>query len=88
MAGTAVRIELNKSGVRQFLKDLRGNEKMLALLDSEGQKLASRAGPGFGVKRMEQRQNRPGVIVYPETEEAARAQAKDQRLGKALGGGK
>lgn len=88
MTVSKVRIELNKAGIQQFLRDQKQNPKMLALLDSEGQKLASRAGPGFGVMHMERRRNRPGVIVYPETKEAARAQAKENRLGKALGGGK
>lgn len=87
MSVSRVRIELNKPGVRQFLKDQRSNPKMLSLLESEGRKIASRAGPGFTVKRMEQRQNRPGVIIYPKTREAMKAQAKDNRLGRALGGG-
>lgn len=87
MSVSRVRIELNKPGVRQFLKDQRSNPKMLALLDSEGRKIASRAGPGFGVQRKENRQNRPGVRIFPETREAKRAQAKDNRLGRALGGG-
>ena len=88
MTVSKVRIELNKPGVRQFLKDLRSNDNMVGLLKSEGQKIANRAGPGFEVKRMERRKNRPGVIVYPETKAARQAQAKENRLGKALGGGK
>lgn len=84
---TRVRIELNKAGVAQFLKDQKSNPKMLALLDSEGRNIADRAGPGFKVERMERRRNRPGVIIYPETRAAKQAQAKDNRLGRALGGG-
>ncbi|MSS84486.1 hypothetical protein FYJ24_06855 [Actinomycetaceae bacterium WB03_NA08] len=87
MAISKVRIELNKPGIGQFLKDQRSNPKMLALLESEGRKIASRAGPGFDVKRMEQRQNRPGVRIYPETRAAKQAQARENRLGRALGGG-
>lgn len=88
MAVSKVRIELNKAGIQQFLRDQKQNPKMLALLDGEGQKLANRSGPGFEAKRMERRKNRPGVIVYPETKAARQAQAKENRLGKALGGGK
>lgn len=84
---TRIRIELNKAGIGQFLKDQKSNPKMLALLESEGQKIADRAGPGFKVERMELRKNRPGVIITAETREAMRAQAKDNRLGRALGGG-
>lgn len=81
-----VRIELNRAGVAKFLREQKQNPKMLGLLDSEGQKLAGRAGDGFAVKRMEQRRNRPGVIVYPETRAAKKAQVEQNALGKALGG--
>lgn len=84
---TSVRIELNKPNVARFLKEQRSNPKILAFLDSEGRKVADRAGPGFDVKRMEQRQNRPGVIVYPETRAAKQAQVRENRLLRALGSG-
>lgn len=82
-----VRIELNKPGIAQFLRDQRHNPKMMTLLRAEGEKVARRAGPGFTVVNMERRRNRPGVAVIPGTAEAIRAQKKDNRLGKALGGG-
>lgn len=82
-----VRIELNRPGITRFLRNQKQNPKMMNLLRSEGEKVARRAGPGFIVVDMERRRNRPGVAVVPGTAEAVRAQKKDNRLGKALGGG-
>ena len=82
-----VRIQLNSRGIAKWLRAQKSNPKMVAALKSEGEKLAKRAGPGFGVKEMRQRRNRPGVIVAPLTGEAMRTQARENRLGKALGGG-
>ena len=82
-----VRVILNRGGIAKFLRDQKSNPKMLALLDSEGRRLAARAGPGFEVARKETRQNRPGVRVFPATREAKKAQVEQNRLGRALGGG-
>lgn len=85
---TQVRIELNRAGIGQWLREQKQNQKMMEMLEGEGRKLAKRAGPGFAVTRMERRRNRPGVAVHPETREAKAAQSKENRLGRALGGGK
>lgn len=80
------RIVLNHAGIARFLRDQKHNPKMIAALEEEAEKLAKRAGPGFEVAVSQNRRNRPGVIVYPSTAHARRAQAKDNRLGRALGG--
>lgn len=82
-----VRIEKNGPGIDAWHKAQFDNPKMIAKLTKEGQKLARKAGPGFEVKEMRMRRNRPGVIVAPVTADAMREQKKNNRLGKALGGG-
>lgn len=82
-----VRIELNKPNVRSFLSEQKSNQAMWGALEDAARKIASRAGSGFAVKRMVRRSNRPGVIVYPQSKAAVQAQAEENRLGKALGGG-
>ena len=83
----SVRIEMNRRAVGEWLRAQKSNPRMNELLRAEGVKLARRAGPGFTVRTMERRRNRPGVIVYPRDERAMRLQAQENRLGKALGGG-
>ena len=80
------RIEPNREGIRKFLQDLRGNQKMWGVLEQEGHKIAKRAGPGFKVDKMTGRLNRPGVRVTAATRHAKNAQLKDNRLGRAVGG--
>lgn len=80
------RIEPNSKEIARFLRDLRGNEKMNEKLRYEGARIAKGAGKGFTTRTMDRRRNRPGVIAYPSTKEAQEAQARENRLGKALGG--
>lgn len=83
---SSVRIEMNRKGVENWLRAQKNNPRMNEKLRYEGQRLAKGAGKGFRSRSMEKRRNRPGVIVYPGTREAEILQAKENRLGKALGG--
>lgn len=84
MAKASVRIELKKSEIVRFMRDLKRNQKAVDVLGEQAQRVATAAGHGFATKHMQRRRNRPGFIVYPKYQESQGVQERENRLGRAV----
>lgn len=82
MAKSKVKFVLNKAGVIQMLK----SDEMEAALNTYGEKVAGRAGNGYGHKSI-MSGDRVKCFVSAETDKAKRDNMKNNTLLKALGGG-
>lgn len=74
-----LRVELKSAGVAQLLK----SAEMVAEMRIHADRIAARAGDGFGVEAMVGR-NRARATVRAETPEARRRQAKDHVLERSI----
>lgn len=74
-----IRIELNSEGVRELLR----SPEMAAICREQAKAIAGRAGSGYGVSTYTGT-NRVNASVMTETEEAARDNAKNNTLLKAV----
>ncbi|SEC54940.1 hypothetical protein [Arthrobacter woluwensis] len=78
----AIRVKLNQRGFRE----LRNAPPVVAFLESQAERVANAAGPGFETDT-HTGGARARVAIYPDTEEAYRAEAKYGALSKAVGSG-
>lgn len=86
MATVRVKIVPNRKGIRNYLKDSRGDQGMINTLGDVANQLARTAGHGFVAKQMMRRKNRPGFIVYAKYAFSQELQAREGRLqGAVLG---
>lgn len=76
------KVKLNISG----FQELRKRGEVEAIVSSEAERIAEKAGPGFSVG-VHQIGSRVIANVYTETAGAMRAEAKTGALSKAVGGG-
>lgn len=75
-----VKIELNSSGIRQFLK----SEEMGQMLKQQAEQIRSRCGSGYSTD-LYQASSRVIAGVFAETAEAAKQNSRENTLLKALG---
>lgn len=80
-----IRVELNSEGIKALLE----GPEVDGMLRREAQKVARRAGAGFGYYTYKGSYGggRAMGTVRPRTEAAARREAEEKALTKALGGG-
>lgn len=75
-----VKIELNSSGIRQFLK----SEEMGQMLKQQAEQVRARCGSGYSTD-LYQASSRVIAGVFAETAEAAKQNSHENTLLKALG---
>lgn len=75
-----VKIELNSSGIRQFLK----SEEMGQMLKQQAEQVRARCGSGYSTD-LYQASSRVIAGVFAETAEAAKQNSRENTLLKALG---
>lgn len=75
-----VKIELNSSGIRQFLK----SEEMGQMLKQQAEQVRARCGSGYSTD-LYQASSRVIAGLFAETAEAAKQNSRENTLLKALG---
>ncbi len=75
-----VKIELNSSGIRQFLK----SEEMGQMLKQQAEQVRARCGSGYSTD-LYQASSRVIAGVFAETAEAAKQNSRENTLLKAIG---
>lgn len=74
-----VKVKLNSDGIRQLLK----SQEMRTVLEGYGERTANNAGLGYAYSTHTTEQ-RAIVNVYPNTKEAAKENAEENTLLRAL----
>lgn len=83
VGGKVTKVVFKSKGFRTILR----SRAVLADLTGRGRSIAARAGEGFGYQA-NVGANRARVTVATETREAARAEATDKALTRAIGAGR